>query len=180
MYRPPKKVFLNGNFQFGPGKSVRRKEVSAKNYPPRRGFLIRILCVTNPCLKKCPLEGGVLDREVSLYYLCSSLNTKLRVTRNHGKTAFKVRPLLVSHLLHNRLLNTLKPFLLGQPLFSDKWTLLESQNIRFPNACHQDTEGFISVAKFNWNKLVFYWILMPVKKGLQKGIVVVSLYDARY
>ena len=42
-------------------KSVRCKEVSAKNCPPHRGFLIRILYETNPFLKKvsserwCPL-----------------------------------------------------------------------------------------------------------------------------
>ena len=38
-----------------------------KNCPLHRGFLKRILYKTNPFLKKCPLEGDVRYREVSLY-----------------------------------------------------------------------------------------------------------------
>ena len=49
------------NFQLRPRKSVCFKEVSAKNCPLHRGFLIRILYETYPFLKKvsagrrCPL-----------------------------------------------------------------------------------------------------------------------------
>ena len=63
-----KRGFFYRNFQLGPRKSVRCKEVSAKNCPLHRGFFIRILYETNPFLKKCPLEGGVRYREVSLYF----------------------------------------------------------------------------------------------------------------
>ena len=56
-----KEVFQRGNFQLRPRKSVRCKEVSTKNCPLRKGFLIRTLYETNPFLKKvstgrrCPL-----------------------------------------------------------------------------------------------------------------------------
>ena len=67
LYCPPKEDFLYGNFRLGPRKSVRCMEVSPKNCPLHRGFLIKILYETNPFLKKCPLEGGGRYREVSLY-----------------------------------------------------------------------------------------------------------------
>ena len=56
-----KKVFLYRNFQLGPRKSVRCQEVSAKNCPLYRGFLISILYEANRFLKRvfagrrCPL-----------------------------------------------------------------------------------------------------------------------------
>ena len=54
-----KEVFQRGNFQLRPRKSVRCKEVSTKNCPLCKGFLIRTLYETNPFLKKCLLEGDV-------------------------------------------------------------------------------------------------------------------------
>ena len=56
----------------GPRKSVRCKEVSAKNCSLRRGFLIGILNETNPFLKTIRQKEvsaieDVRYREVSLY-----------------------------------------------------------------------------------------------------------------
>ena len=71
LYCPLKEVFLYRNFQLGPSKSVRCKEVSAKKCPLHRSFLKRILYETNPFLKKCPWKEvsateDVHYKEVSL------------------------------------------------------------------------------------------------------------------
>ena len=50
-------IILYCNFQLGLGKSVRGKEVSAKNCPLHKGFLIRILDETNPFLNKVSARG---------------------------------------------------------------------------------------------------------------------------
>ena len=81
LYCPLKEVFLYKKFQLGP-ESVRCKEVSNKNCPLHRGFLIRILYETNPFLKNCPLEGGVRYREVSL---CTGRKAEFIFGKNLGE-----------------------------------------------------------------------------------------------
>ena len=64
LYCPPKDVFLYSNFQLGPRKSVRCKEVSDKNCPLHKGFLVRILYETNSFLKRVSARRRVRLEDV--------------------------------------------------------------------------------------------------------------------
>ena len=66
LYCPPKEVCLYRNLQLGSRKSVRCKEVSDKNCPPHRGFLIRILYETNPFLKKVSVLGDLREKSFKM------------------------------------------------------------------------------------------------------------------